>query len=168
MANEIVSAKKCLTLTVQTVKMTSELLKDMMAQYVSNLTTHEHRVGRTSVGKLSRSGAKLDSIEITDNNIKDFERVARQYDVDYALKRDKSTEPPTYHVIFQTAKADSFKRAFSEYAELKGSEIEKAERAKPTPEQYKKLVKAVNDRNEQRQRSEKVLERSHKKQEPSI
>ena len=33
----------------------------------------------------------------------------------FALKRDKSTSPPTYHVFFSAAKAEDFKRAFSEY-----------------------------------------------------
>ena len=35
--------------------------------------------------------------------------------MDFALKRDKSTTPPTYHVFFSAAKTEDFKRAFSEY-----------------------------------------------------
>ena len=37
----------------------------------------------------------LDSIEVSDRNIGDFLNTARKYDVDFALKRDKSTSPPT-------------------------------------------------------------------------
>ena len=36
-------------------------------------------------------GAGAKSIEVTDSNIKSFERVARKYNVDFAVKRDKTT-----------------------------------------------------------------------------
>ncbi len=48
----------------------------------------------------AKSPSKLDSIEVSDRNIGDFLKTARKYDVDFALKRDKSTSPPTYHVFF--------------------------------------------------------------------
>ena len=48
--------------------------------------------------------SKLESIEVTENNIGDFLSTARKYDLDFALKRDKSTTPPTYHVFFSANK----------------------------------------------------------------
>lgn len=60
----------------------------------------------------AKSPSKLDSIEVSDRNIGDFLKTARKYDVDFALKRDKSTTPPTYHVFFSAAKTEDFKRAF--------------------------------------------------------
>ena len=42
--------------------------------------------------------------------------IARKYDIDYALKRDSSTSPPTYHVFFTAASTEIFKKAFAEYA----------------------------------------------------
>ena len=58
--------------------------------------------------------SKLDSIAVSDRNIGDFLKIARKYDVDFALKKDKN-DPPTYHVFFSAAKTEDFKRAFSEY-----------------------------------------------------
>ena len=42
--------------------------------------------GKMSVKKLVGQGMGASSIEVTDNNIKSFERVARKYNVDFAVK----------------------------------------------------------------------------------
>ena len=39
--------------------------------------------GKTSVKKLVGEGVGVSSIEVTDGNIKSFERVARKYNVDF-------------------------------------------------------------------------------------
>lgn len=55
------------------------------------------------------------NIEITDRNIKDFERVARKYGVDYAVKKDKTGEKFKYLVFFKARDADALTAAFTEY-----------------------------------------------------
>ena len=57
----------------------------------------------------SKSPSKLDSIDISSENIGDFLKTARKYDANFALKSDNSTEPATYHVFFSAAKTDDFK-----------------------------------------------------------
>ena len=52
---------------------------------------------------------------MSSENIADFLKTARKYDVDFALKSDNSTNPQTYHVFFSAAKTEDFKRAFTEY-----------------------------------------------------
>ena len=72
--------------------------------------------GRMTYKQLeSKSPSKLDSIEVSSENIADFLKTARKYDVDFALKSDNSTNPQTYHVFFSAAKTEDFKRAFTEY-----------------------------------------------------
>jgi chemotaxis receptor (MCP) glutamine deamidase CheD len=56
------------------------------------------------------------NIEITDGNIKSFERVARKYGVNYALKKDVSGEHPRYLVFFKAKDTDALTAAFKEYA----------------------------------------------------
>ena len=68
----------------------------------------------------AKSPSKLDSIEVSVGNIGDFLKTARKYDVDFALKRDKNTTPPTYHIFFSAAKTKDFKRAFSDVGNLIG------------------------------------------------
>ena len=55
----------------------------------------------------------MTNIEITDGNIRSFERVARKYGVDYALKKDR--EKLRYLVFFKAKDADALTAAFEEY-----------------------------------------------------
>ena len=59
--------------------------------------------------------AGASSIEISDKNIKSFERVAKKYNVDFAVKKDKNTEPPKYIVFFKGRDADIITQAFKDY-----------------------------------------------------
>ncbi|MFR5150302.1 MAG: PcfB family protein [Ruminococcus sp.] len=58
----------------------------------------------------------MTNIEITDKNIKSFDRVARKYSIDYSLKKDSSTDPPRYLVFFKAKDVDVMTKAFQEYA----------------------------------------------------
>ena len=56
------------------------------------------------------------NIEITDGNIKSFERVANKYNIDFALKKDKAASPPRYLVFFKARDVDVMNAAFKEYS----------------------------------------------------
>ena len=71
--------------------------------------------GKIPVKKLVGQGEGAKSIEVTDSNIKSFERVARKYNVDFAVKRDKTTEQPRYLVFFKGRDADAVAQAFKEF-----------------------------------------------------
>jgi hypothetical protein len=72
--------------------------------------------GKQSVKSLTKQGASLSNIEIGGDNIGDFKRVARKYNVDFALKRDDSETPPKWLVFFKAKDADSLTAAFKEYS----------------------------------------------------
>lgn len=106
--------KKTIDLSVKAEKITSDILKSAMQELLNGTVKKK---GRMSYSQLeNKTNGKLDNIEVNDNNIGDFLNTARKYDVDFALKRDKSTSPPTYHVFFSASKSDNFQKAFSEYA----------------------------------------------------
>ena len=48
---------------------------------------------------------------MTDGNIKSFERVVRKYNIDFAVKKDKTTDPPKYVVFFKGRDADAVAQA---------------------------------------------------------
>lgn len=104
--------QKIISFSYQGAKMTSEVLKELIGSYLSG----DKKSQQVRYGDLAKKG-KLDSIEITENNIGDFVDTAKKYDIDYALKRDSSTVPPTYHVFFSVGNAENFKKAFAEYAQ---------------------------------------------------
>lgn len=112
MINKEISTKT-ISFSIQTAKMTSDTLKNMLNDFLSKPQNYHGQ--KVTYGNLAKQG-KLDNIEITENNIGDFVKTARKYDIDYALKRDRSTSPPTYYVFFSSGKSQNFTKAFSEYA----------------------------------------------------
>ncbi len=58
----------------------------------------------------------------------DFERIARKYGVDYAVKKDRSTSPPKYLIFFKARDADALTAAFSEYTQKKVKKADRSER----------------------------------------
>lgn len=106
--------EKTVDLCIQAPKLTKEVLQAALSDLLKNKTIKK---GNILYGELSkRAEGKLEAIEVSDSNIGSFLQTAKKYDIDYCLKRDKSVEPPMYHVFFSTKQTDNFKKAFSEYA----------------------------------------------------
>ena len=70
----------------------------------------------------------VSNIEITDPSIKEFEKIARKYGVDYAVKKDRSSSPPKYLIFFKGRDADALTAAFTEYTSKKVKKAQKTER----------------------------------------
>ncbi len=92
-------------------KLTAELLRWAIRQYQRQANEPQH--GKQSVKSLVGQGDGVQNIEITDKNIKSFERVARKYGVDFALKKDPTQG--RYLVFFKARDADALNAAFAEY-----------------------------------------------------
>ena len=73
------------------------------------------KCGKQTVKELVGQNQGVSNIEISDNNIKDFDRVARKYGIDYAVKKDKTGEIPKYLVFFKARDGDALNAAFREY-----------------------------------------------------
>lgn len=94
----------------------ANVLKAAMRMYLNHRRQKAQKThGKTSVKKLVGEGVGVSSIEVTDGNIKSFERVARKYNVDFAVKKDKTTDPPKYVVFFKGRDADAVAQAFKEF-----------------------------------------------------
>ena len=93
-------------------------------------------------------GAGVKSIEVTDDNIKAFERVARKYNVDFAVKRDKTTEPPKYLVFFKGKDADVIAQAFKEFVK-----VNEKKQQRPSLRQKLKGLQKMIAQNKNRERS---------------
>ena len=73
--------------------------------------------GKVKIKDLIGQNSGIENIEITDKNIKSFEKIARKYNIDYSLKRDKSQTPPKYHVFFKAHDTNAITMAFKEYTQ---------------------------------------------------
>lgn len=74
--------------------------------------------GKQSLRGMTEQGAKLTNLRISEDNIGQFDLVARQYDIDYSLKKDRSTDPPCFRVFFRARDWDVMQRAFEEYVRM--------------------------------------------------
>lgn len=100
--------------------MTANVLKSAISKYLAHRKEKARQgpvksCGKQSVKQLVGQDQGVTNIEITDKNIKDFERIARKYGVDFALKKDKTGEIPKYLVFFKARDADALTAAFKEY-----------------------------------------------------
>ncbi len=108
-------------------RLTADLLKWAMRKYLSQSQNPKIHHGKQTVKQLVRQGAGVQSIEITGRNIKSFERVARKYGVDFAVKKDPAQGK--YLVFFKARDADALNAAFAEYA---GKSLNRHAKKKPS------------------------------------
>ena len=132
---------RTVTLVVSASRMSDNVLKSAIAKYLAYLKEKKmdkaregpvKPCGKQSVKQLIGQNQGVSNIEITDRNIKDFERVARKYGIDFALKKDRSGEIPKYLVFFKARDGDALTAAFKEYTA-------KTDRKKERPSVLQKL-----------------------------
>ncbi len=148
--------QKTITLSTQTAKLTARELKQMIEKYLAyqknkRLGKETKDIvprGKQTIKQLAAQNHGMTNIEITDKNIKTFDRVARKYGVDYAVKKDKSVDPPKFFVFFKAKDTDVLTAAFKDYTkksvkakERKDSVLDKLSKAKQTVKELPTKVK---------------------------
>ena len=110
------------SLSVETGKMTADLLQKAVKKVLEEMQKKpSQRIlhqGKQTLHQLKQHGASLTNIEITEQNIKAFSTVAKKYGIDYALKKDPTTEPPHYYVFFKAKDKDQLQPAFKEFTAM--------------------------------------------------
>ena len=144
--------QRTVALTVNTFKLTGRVLKAAISKYLDYRKEKARDgpvkpCGKQSVKQLVGQNQGVSNIEITDSNIKDFERIARKYGVDFALKKDTSGEIPRYLVFFKGRDADVITAAFREFS-AKNLEKEKKPSIRKELEQAKQQAKAQHRQRE--------------------
>ena len=156
---------RTLTLIVSGTKFTGRLFKAAISKYMAH--RREKRLekqrsrdspvtpkGKQTVKQLIGQNQGVSNIEINDPSIKDFERIARKYGVDYAVKKDRSASPPKYLIFFKARDADALTAAFSEYTQKKVKKADRSERPSVLEKlaQFKELLKnTVVDRSRRKE-----------------
>ena len=140
---------RTVTLVISATKLTGRVLKAAVAKFLAHQKAkiaEKKRAGpvkptgKQTVKQLIGQNQGVSNIEITDSNIKSFERVARKYGVDFAVKKDRSVSPPKYLVFFKGRDADALTAAFREYT---AKEVRK--RQKPSLIQHLHDIQAAKD-----------------------
>lgn len=107
--------QKTIALVFKTSRLSADALQKAMKAYLEGRKHKPPPHGKIPVKKLIGQGQGAKSIEITDENIKSFSRVARKYNVDFSVKKDKTVQPPKYLVFFKGKDADIIIQAFKEF-----------------------------------------------------
>lgn len=94
--------------------MTGQVLAKALSAALRRIRDPKSKHGKQSVKSLARQGGGLQNIEVTDSNIKAFERSAREFGVDFALKREKD-DPTRWVVFFKAKDADTITAAFQHF-----------------------------------------------------
>ena len=109
--------QKTIALSMKTGKLTAQVLQAALKKYLQHRaeskTTLHH--GKQSLKQLKAHGAALTNIEVTEANVGAFKPCAKKYGVDFTLRKDKTTQPPHYIVIFKAKDTDNLEQAFREF-----------------------------------------------------
>ena len=166
--------EKTVSLCIRCGKVTANLLKAAMKKALTKMEQEKQKLqgqkqpkqdkedktykGKQSLDKLMKQNVQLSNIEITDGNIKSFERVAKKYSIDFSLKKDVNADPPRYYVFFKARDADVMTAAFKEYT---GQSLNKDKK----PSVRKKLQQAISKSLKKHRELEKT---KGKEKEPSL
>ena len=166
--------EKTVSLCIRCGKVTANLLKAAMKKALAKMEQEKQKLqgqkqpkqdkedktykGKQSMDKLMKQNVQLSNIEITDGNIKSFERVAKKYSIDFSLKKDVNAYPPRYYVFFIARDADVMTAAFNEYT---GQSLNNDKK----PSVRKKLQQAISKSLKKHRELEKT---KGKEKEPSL
>ena len=133
--------EKTVALSFRAARLTKETLLRAIQMYLRHRQGKKVRGvvqkhGKISVKELVGQGQGATSMDIGQDSIKDFERIARKYDVDFAVKKDKTVSPPKYVVFFKGKDQDVISQAFKEF-------VNKNEKKRERPSLKAKLEQAI-------------------------
>ncbi|MBQ9270214.1 MAG: PcfB family protein [Oscillospiraceae bacterium] len=121
---------RTVSLAISATKLTASVLKEAISRYLAykktKSTNARARDGPTKSGPVKPTGKQtvkeligqnegVTNIEVASSGIRDFQRIARKYGVDYAIRKVKSEGKTKYLVFFRAKDSDALTAAFQEY-----------------------------------------------------
>ena len=113
--------------------------------------------GKQSVKTLIRQGQGVSSIPLADEGMKDFQKIAKKYGVDFAVVKVKKASPTVYTVFFKAKDTDAITRILQDYSakQVKKPSVEKTsvlEKLKKFKEIVAAIPKKVAEKKKERSR----------------
>ena len=141
---------RAVSLAVTMTKMTARSTASMavkVLRYLKNRHTLNRngqlKKGKQKVKHLIRQNQGVSSMELEQSGMKQFDRIARKYGVDYAVRKEKGGEKAKYSLFFKAKDADALTAAMKELTAtmLKRKKNEKRSVSRQI-QQYKERVRA--------------------------
>lgn len=145
--------QKSVVLVTKSAKITGQMLAKLMVASIRQARKARDAPGKQSFKQLSKGGS-LESIPISDSNIKGFDPIARKYGVRYTLVKDASEDPPKWMVFFRAKDADVMTAAFKEFSHKTLNRGAEKPSVRETMAKLREIIKhAVLDRTRHKERS---------------
>ena len=111
---------RTVNLAISTTKLTTRQLINVLQKVCHGIKAKMAKEklaphGKQSVKKLLGQNQGATTSEVDKRGIREFERLARKYGVNYAIRKDKSVDPPRYTVFVRAKDADALDAICKEY-----------------------------------------------------
>ena len=138
---------RTVNLAISTTKLTARGIIRLAAKGLAYIKRKSHEAalknkkpdGRQTIQQLIGQNQGVTNFDISQTDLKGFEKYARKYGVDYAITKDKSVFPPKYLVFFKARDADAMTAAFNAYS----AEVLAKSKRPSTLSKLHKLIDAV-------------------------
>lgn len=137
--------EKTVAISIKAAKLTAEVLQKAIKKLLNarkQKAPKEYK-GKQTLKHLMKQNTGVSNMEITDENIKAFEPIAKKYGLDYSLQKVKGEEPPRYLVYFKGRDVDVMTQAFKEFA-AKQLNKEKKPSIRKALAAFKEKAKQIN------------------------
>ena len=138
---------KAVKITYQGVEITSKVISNLIKNYLMH--SKKQTYGKQSLKKLNRKGNALDSIPVTNSDLKGCQRELMKYGVDYSARKSNS-EKDTYEVYFKGTDITQIQAALKNYA---AKSLQQRE-SPSMKERMAAVVQKAKERNESRRQQQ--------------
>ena len=107
---------QAVSLSIRATTITARHLAGAMQAYLKHSRDPTAKKGYQSLRSLSQHGASLANVEVSGVNIGSFRKVARKYNIDFALQKDSLENPPRWLVFFKARDERAMTSAFEEFS----------------------------------------------------
>ena len=143
-------SRSTIAISVRASKLTARGLAYALGEAAKKIRKSQAPQGKQTVKQLLRHGGEASAIDLP-GRVKDFDRVARRWGVDYAIKR---VEKGKYLLLFKAKQADAITGCFSEYSRRMMNRGR--DRHIPLREQLKRAQKLVRNQPRQKERTKEA------------
>lgn len=143
-------SRSTIAISVRASKLTARGLAYALGEAAKKIRKSQAPQGKQTVKQLLRHGGETSAIDLP-GRAKDFDRVARRWGVDYAIKR---VEKGKYLLFFKAKQADAITGCFSEYSRRMMNRGR--DRRVPLREQLKRAQELVRNQPRQKERTKEA------------
>ena len=150
--------QRTVTLIVNTAKLTERELEKALSKLLAHMRAErqhkpvKEKHGRMTVKQLAEQNRGMKSIEVSDENIGSFNRVARKYGIDFAPFKVKGQD--RYLIFFKSSDEDAMTAAFKEYTDRMVKRKDKPS-VRAALQHFKELVISLSPVKEKRRERER-------------